>query len=100
MCICWALTQCASSRCIRHYGMAKQGHRKKFRSGKADQRGGVAAPLVRMHRLRQEQLLLVMVITVITRTTVASYHGYLCSYPRLKGPGNEANTTADSSIYR
>ena len=32
--------------------------------------------------------------------TVASYHRYLCSYPGLKGPGNEASITADSSIYR
>ena len=67
-----------------------QGYRKQFRSDKADQRGGVAAPLVRMRRL---QLLLVMVITVITRKTITRY-------PCLKGPGNEANTTAGSSIYR
>ena len=38
-----------------------------FRSDKADHRGGVAAPFVRMRRLR---LLLVMVVTVITSTTV------------------------------
>ena len=31
-----------------------QGRRKQFRSGKADQRGGVAAPLVRMRRIRHE----------------------------------------------
>ena len=74
-----------------------QGHRKQFRSGNAGQRGNLAAPLVHMRRLRHEYLLLVMVIMIIT---VASYHGYLCSYPRLKGPGNEASVTADSSIYR
>ena len=77
-----------------------QGHRKQFISGKADQRGGVAAPLVPKRRLRHKQLLLVMVVMVITRTTVASCYRYLRSYSSLKGPGNEASTTTDSSIYR
>ena len=76
-----------------------QGRRKQFRSGKAGQPGGVAAPLVRMHRLRHKHLLLVMVVTVITRTTVASCYRYLRSYSSLKGPGNEASTTVHSSIY-
>ena len=60
----------------------------------------MAAPLVRMRRLRHEHLLLVMVVMVITRITVASasYHRYLCSYPGLKGPTNEASTTADSRV--